>query len=192
MKHYIEITLLPSADISRNFLWEKIFQPIHFGLVEMQSSNGTAPIGISFPEFNSERRELGSKLRIFAPNKLFLEKFDADRRLERFMNYVHLTGIRQIPDSVSEYVRYKRCQPNSSKERVARRKARREGIGYKEALELLEGYQEIKLKNPFITITSQSSGRRFPLFITKEETDQPIDEGFTAYGLSRKGTVPEF
>jgi CRISPR-associated endonuclease Csy4 len=192
MKYYIEITILPSADIGHHFLWEKIFQQVHLGLVEMKDSNGTVPIGISLPEYNTERHELGSKLRLFATSKLLLETLNAPKWLGRFMDYVHLTRIRPVPYHVSAYACYSRQQPKSSKERLARRKAKRERIELHKALELLEGYQEQLLKNPFITMTSQSSGKRFCLFILKEDADQPMDQGFSSYGLSQRSTVPEF
>lgn len=192
MKSYIEITLLPSADISRNFLWEKVFQQIHLGLVEMKTANGTVPIGISFPEYNTERHALGSKMRLFAVDKPVLEKLNVPKCLRRFNDYVHLTRIRPVPGHVSAYASYIRQQSKSSKQRLARRKAKREGIEFEQALKLLEGFQEQQLKNPFITMTSQSSGRRFRLFILKKKTEQSIDKGFSSYGLSPSSTVPEF
>jgi len=192
MKYYIEISLLPSADIGRNFLWEKVFQQVHLRLVEMKTSNGTVPIGISLPEYNTERHELGSKLRLFAADKLLLKTLNAPKCLRRFNDYVHLTRIRPVPDHISSYACYSRQQPKSSKQRLARRKAKRERIELEQALKLLEDYQEQQLKNPFITMTSQSSGRPFYLFILKQEAGQPIDQGFSSYGLSRISTVPEF
>jgi CRISPR-associated endonuclease Csy4 len=192
MKYYIEISLLPSADINLNFLWEKVFQQVHLGLVEMKTSNGAVPIGISFPEYNAERHELGRKMRLFAADKLVLETLNAPKWLRRFNDYVHLTRIRPVPDHVSAYASYTRQQSKSSKQRLARRKAKREGIELEQALKLLEDFQEQQLKNPFITMTSQSSGRRFHLFILKKEIEQPIDKGFSSYGLSPSSTVPEF
>jgi len=192
MKYYIELTLLPGADIGHYFLWGKVFHQVHLGLVEMKTSNGTVPIGISFPEYKSERHEIGSKLRFFASDKSVLETLNMPEWLRYFNDYVHLTRIRSVPDHVLTYACYMRQQPKSSKQRLARRKARREGIGVEQALKLLEGYQEQRLKNPFINMTSQSSGRRFCLFIVKEEAVQPMNQGFNSYGLSQCSTVPEF
>ncbi|WP_370059982.1 type I-F CRISPR-associated endoribonuclease Cas6/Csy4, partial [Neptunomonas phycophila] len=36
MKHYIDITLLPSDDIDIHFLWTKVMMQIHLAFVEMQ------------------------------------------------------------------------------------------------------------------------------------------------------------
>lgn len=192
MNVYIEITLLPSADIGLYFLWEKVFQQIHLGLVEMQTSNGKVPIGISFPEYSTEKNQLGSKLRLFAEDETVLEALNAPKCLKRFTDYVHLPRIRQVPDKISTYGYYKRLQPKSSKERLARRKAKREGIEVTQALKILEGYNEQHVKNPFINMNSQSSEQRFKLFILKQEATDFINEGFSTYGLSQSSTVPEF
>lgn len=192
MKYYIEITLLPGVDIGLHFLWEKVFQQVHLGLVKMKNPNGTVPIGISFPEYNLEKHEIGSKLRFFAADKSLLDSLDIAKWLRHFNDYVHLTRIRPVPDYISAYACYLRQQPKSSKQRLARRKVKREGIELKQALKLLEGFQEKQLKNPFITITSQSSGRHFHLFILKKSAGQPVNKGFSCYGLSICSTVPEF
>lgn len=66
MNAYQEITLLPSADINLNFLWEKAYQRIHLRLVETKMPDGLSPIGLAFPEYNAEKCQLGAKLRIFS------------------------------------------------------------------------------------------------------------------------------
>lgn len=192
MKYYIELTLLPGVDIGHYFLWEKVFQQVHLGLVEIKNSNGIVPIGISFPEYNAERHEIGSKLRFFASEQKLLETLNISKWLRHFSDYVHLTRIRPVPDHISAHACYLRQQPKSSKERLARRKARREGIELEQALKLLEGFQEEQFKNPFITMTSQSSGRRFHLFILKQQAEKSVNQGFSTYGLSGSNTVPEF
>ena len=192
MKYYIEITLLPSADIGLYFLWEKIFQQVHLKLVEIKDSDGIVPVGISFPEYSAEKKNIGCKLRLFVRDQSILESLNIPKWLRRFNDYVHLTRIRTVPNHISAYACYIRMQTKSSKVRMARRKSKREGIDFEQALKLLNGYQEKQLNQPFITIASQSSGRRFHLFIQKQNAEKFIDHGFNSYGLSRISTVPEF
>ncbi|HZH73753.1 MAG TPA: type I-F CRISPR-associated endoribonuclease Cas6/Csy4, partial [Mariniphaga sp.] len=128
MKYYREITMLPSADIELNFLWAKVFQQIHLGFVEMKDSNGIVPLGISLPEYRSEYGPLGRKLRIFSISKENIEEFDADTRLKRLSDYVHLTGVRDVPGRIKSFCRFKRQQPKTNIERLARRRAKRKGI----------------------------------------------------------------
>ena len=44
MKHYIDITLLPSDDIGVHFLWSKVMMQVHLALVEIQDSNKQVPV----------------------------------------------------------------------------------------------------------------------------------------------------
>lgn len=192
MKYYRDITLLPSADISLNFLWEKVYQQIHLGFVEMQDSNGDVPIGISIPEYFSDHGPLGRKLRLFAASKEVLTAFDADTRLKRLADYVHLTGIREVPANIRSFSRFKRQQTKTNVERLARRKAKRHNISIEQALLELDSFEDKLTKAPFVKMQSQSTGQRFRLFIQKEICDTQVYKGFNVYGLTRESTVPEF
>lgn len=192
MKYYIEITLLPGVDIGLYFLWEKVFQQIHFGLVNMGNDNHTVPVGLSIPEYNDEKYHLGTKLRLFAQNEENLEKLNTRRLLSGYLDYVHLTRIRTVPEKVETYACYKRQQPKSNIERLARRKARREGLPVQEALSQISAFQEKRVKTPYVNAKSISTGHRFKLFIQKQKSSSLINEGFSCYGLSPKSTVPEF
>jgi CRISPR-associated endonuclease Csy4 len=192
MKYYRDITLLPSADIALNFLWEKVYQQIHLGLVEIKDSNGNVPIGISIPEYFSEHGPLGRKLRLFAISKEVFAAFDADTRLKRLADYVHLTGVRDVPANIRSFSRFRRQQTKTNVERLARRKAKRHNISIEQALLELDSFEDRLVKSPFVNIQSQSTGQRFRLFIEKELCDTQVSEGYNVYGLSRVSTVPEF
>ena len=192
MNYYIEITLIPSADIGIHFIMEKAFHQIHLGLVKMQTLAGTVPIGMSFPEYDSGKNLLGSKIRLFAATEIDLEKLDALKCLGSLTDYVHATGIRVVPENVSSYANFSRQQPKSSNIRMARRKAKRESIEFEQALQILGEYKEQRVKTPFINMSSQSSEQRFRLFILRRDADELINDGFSCYGLSSKSTVPAF
>lgn len=192
MKVYREIILKPQPEIALNFLWEKVFQQIHLGFVEMQDSNGNVPIGIGLPEYLSEHDPLGRKLRLFAVSKEVFTPFDADTRLKRLADYVHLTGVRDVPENIRTFSRFKRQQPKTNVERLARRKAKRHNISVEQAIMELDGFEDKQVKTPFINMQSLSTEKRFRLFILKEVCDTPAYEGFSTYGLSPVSTVPEF
>ena len=192
MKYYQEVTSCPGAEINNHFLWQKVFQKIHFCFVNLQDSNSMVPIGISFPEYDNDKNPgLGSKLRVFSASENTLKELNLKNKLNSFSDYIHLTDIRKVPDKCS-YARYWRQQAKSSVIRLARRKAKRKDISFDQALEQLKGFNEQKIKAPYININSQSSGQKFRLFIIKEATEQPIEGSFNCYGLSLKATVPEF
>ncbi len=192
MKLYREIIFRPQPEISLGFLWGKVFQQIHIGLVEMKDSNGNVPIGISFPEYLSEDGPLGRKLRMFTTSKEVFTVFDVDTRLKRLADYVHLTGIRDVPENIRSFCRFKRQQTKTNVERLARRRAKRHGISIEKAISELKGFEDKQVKTPFINMESLSSKRRFRLFIIKEICDNPAYEGYSTYGLSQVSTVPEF
>jgi len=192
MKHYIDIKLLPSADIGLYFLWEKVFAQIHLGLARMTGADGNGSIGISIPDYDAANNKLGNRLRVLCPDYRNIEELNVPDLLSRLVEYVHVTGIRDVPDKIETYARYKRQQPKSNNVRMARRKAKREVIGYDDALNLISSRKEEKVRTPYINMNSQSTDRRFKLFIVQEIVEEIIEEGFSSYGLSTISTVPKF
>ncbi|MGZ8159536.1 MAG: type I-F CRISPR-associated endoribonuclease Cas6/Csy4 [Methylobacter sp.] len=192
MNHYQDITLLPDAEIGLHFVWEKVYQQIHLGLVEMQDSNGKLPIGIALPAYNADQHQLGNKLRLLAETEAELQRFNAQQWLSRLSDYVHLTGIRNVPGRIQTHASYFRIQPKSSNARLARRKAQRENSSVEQALAALENIQEQRSDAPYVWVKSQSSGERFRLFIGYVEVSESGSKGFNAYGLSRQSSVPVF
>ena len=66
MNAYLEITLLPDVDIALNFLIQKVYQQLHLKFVEMKDGNGSQPVGVSFPKYDTAANTLGDKIRLFA------------------------------------------------------------------------------------------------------------------------------
>lgn len=192
MKAYIEITVLPDADVDLYFLWGKLFQQLHLALADQATSDGNVSVGISFPEYAEEKHFLGKKLRLFAQEEALLERLNIRQWLQRLSDYIHLTSIRPVPANVRAYARFRRVQPQSSLPRIARRKAKREGISLEQAMKNLNGFQEQVSRLPFITLQSLSSQQLFRLFIAKETVEENVVNGFSTYGLSAESTVPEF
>ncbi|WP_109867697.1 type I-F CRISPR-associated endoribonuclease Cas6/Csy4 [Methylocucumis oryzae] len=136
MKFYLEITLLPNPEVGIHFLWSKVYQQIHLGLVEIQDDQGHVPMGVAFPEYvqGDKRRVLGVKLRLFAEHEATLSQFNASHWLARLSDYVHCTSIRPVPEKLVGYATYQREQPKTNKERLARRYAKRHGMDLATAL----------------------------------------------------------
>ncbi|MFI3186054.1 MAG: type I-F CRISPR-associated endoribonuclease Cas6/Csy4 [Methylococcaceae bacterium] len=213
MKYYQELELKPQDEISLHFLWSKIFQQIHLGLVEMKDDQGHVSIGVAFPEYvmGEKFRVLGGKCRLFAVDEATLVKFDAVKWLSRLSDYVHCTSIRPVPDKLKGYARYQRLQPKTSPERLARRYAKRKGVDFADAFN-----STIQLNNaigtsasyvqtfrycdmpipmvttPFIRLQSLSGGQTFCLWIKKTVQTEVSGGTFSTYGLSAESTVPEF
>ena len=193
MQYYIELTLLPGVEIPLYFLWEKLYQQVHLALVEQQDEQGKVAIGAAFPGYDDKQFQLGCKLRLFAKTKEELTALDLEKWLARLLDYVHLSTIRQVPEQFA-YAIFKRLQPKTKggNERLARRKAKRQGISYNEALAIISKRKEKSSKAPFIHVKSLSSDERYRLIIDRIPARESCFAGFSTYGLSPVSTVPVF
>jgi CRISPR-associated endonuclease Csy4 len=192
MTYYLEITLLPHSEIEWHFLWEKVYQQLHLGLVAIKDENDTVSLGVSFPSQNVKRHHLGHQLRVFAPTQEQLEQFDAPRWFDSLSDYVHLTRIRAVPDTVKKYGCYFRIQTKNNNEQLGKRRSQRLKISVDEAMKHFASREEELTTAPFVYIKSNSSGERFPLFIGYIEQTEAHEKTFNCYGLSKQSTVPVF
>lgn len=192
MHHYMELSLLEAPEIPLHFLWRKAYQQLHLAFVGIKNEQGRIELGVSFPEYGSKKRFLGSKLRIFSQQKEQLEQLDCSNKLAGLSDYLHLTQIRQVPENIRGYACFKRVQSKSSNARLARRRAKRHSIRYEAALGELSEHIETHSLAPFIQIESLSNQNKFPLFIQKLPKTDVNPGKFSTYGLSSQSTVPEF
>jgi CRISPR-associated endonuclease Csy4 len=194
MNYYQELSLLPQEEIPIHFLWSKLFQQIHLGLVEMQDEQGRVPIGLSFPEYVTGEKYsvLGGKLRLFAKDEATLSRFNASQWLSRLSDYVHCTSIRPVPEKITGYAIYQREQPKTNKERLARRYAKRHNEDYDTSVLRYSSMVYKTIALPFIRLKSLSGNKEFCLWIKKTEVAESSGTTFGSYGLSAVSTVPEF
>ncbi|MGC9422951.1 type I-F CRISPR-associated endoribonuclease Cas6/Csy4 [Vibrio sp.] len=212
MNYYQEITLLPDADIAVGFLWQNVFQQVHIALVEHKVGSNQSLVAVGFPDYRQAKFPLGSKLRLFAKEQATLEKLEIHRWLTRLEDYVHIKGIKSVPNDVT-YVSFVRKQVKSPEriERDMQQKAElwaaKSGQSLAECLAVLEQSKPTELcRLPFIYLHSQQTKQRspdknskFPLFIEMQPQSTSQDGGFDCYGLSSKAngqsalaTVPHF
>ena len=192
MKVYLEITIKPQPEIPRYFLWEKVSQQIHLALVEIQDENNKAPVGISFPEYDACQFQLGCKMRLFAEKKEDLEKLAINKWLSRLRDYVHVKSIEPVPEKPKGYACFRQVKLKGNREKLARRRAKRKGESFEQALAHYANYEEQQSKLPYINMTSLTNGNHFRLFIEKRAVEQPKTGLFSCYGLSNTTTVPLF
>ena len=194
MKFYLEITLLPNPEVNVHFLWSKVFQQLHLGLVELQDAEKQVPIGVSFPDYvvGEKFSLLGSKCRLFAADQVKLESLDIGKWLQRLSDYVHVTSIRPVPNQVMGYAIYQRKQAKTNPESLARRYARRHQLSFDEAWQKYSSMQPPSISTPFIRLNSLSNRQTFCLWIKKLEAQSAQTGVFSTYGLSATSTVPEF
>lgn len=212
MNYYQEITLLPDADIALGFLWQNVFQQVHIALVEHKVASNQSLVAVGFPDYRQAKFPLGSKLRLFAKEQATLEKLDIRSWLTRLEDYVHIKGIKEVPDAVS-YVSFVRKRVKSPEriERDMQQKAKLWSVKAAKPiseclLELEKTRPTTACKLPFVYLHSQQTKQRspdksskFPLFIAMNRATAEQTGTFDCYGLSAslKGehtlaAVPQF
>jgi len=212
MKCYIDITLLPDADIALGFLWEKVYQQLHLSLAENKISGHESAIGFSFPKYGDKPFPLGDKLRLFASTEAQLQQLDVGRWLNRLTDYTHCTSIRTVPSNVDGFVCFKRKQFKSAArietdiERRALYQAEKDHRPIEDVrADLVAQKYDGKCDLPFVYMTSLSSSedgapsnrKKFRLFIEEENVEKAHEGAFNCYGLSsrnpeKQATVPWF
>ena len=192
MNFYQEIILKPQPEIPLYFLVSKVFKQIHLALAENKVDGNASAIGVSFPEYDAGQFLLGCKLRLFAPEKSALEQIQCEKWLSRLQDYLQCGEIEPLPEAVMGHACFRQVKPKGSKEKLARRRAKRHGETFEQALAHYASYEEETSRLPYINMGSQSNGKHFRLFIEKQEQAQPQAGVFSCYGLSKTTTVPLF
>ena len=191
MKYYLDITLLPDAEVKLDFLWQKLYQQIHLALVENKTDDNKSLVAISFPDYESKTYPLGKVLRLLADKESSLQELDLPKWLNRLTDYFSYTPINLVPN-VEKYAIFKRKQFKSNIERLARRRAKRKNESYERCLTYYKSFESEETRLPYIHTQSLSSNEYFKLFIKKEVCQNHIHGSFDCYGLSKTATVPCF
>lgn len=202
MKHYIDITLLPSDDIGIHFLWSKVMMQVHLALVEIQDDTKQVPVATSFPEYreymNNKPGFLGQKLRLMALDRADLVRLDMNKWLRRLSDYVHVKEIALVPEADS-YESFFRENTKGSLEKHIRRRMKRHDETYEQALSNYDGYEQDDINSlvPFIRLKSLTSGNEFCLNIARKQVAENLeelqkDQRFNTYGLNRTAILPKF
>jgi CRISPR-associated endonuclease Csy4 len=199
MNYYIELKLLTDTEISLGFIWSKVYMQMHLALVERRDENNLVSIGFAFPNYHKERF-LGNIVRIFAHSKEELQTLNINKWLNRLLDYIELTPIKEVPQEIKTFATFgrKRLKSNADIRRLAKRHAKRNNISEEEALTLYakteEKYKRLKEKNKlaFINIKSLSNDNLMKIFIIKKESTEENKGKFNTYGLSNTSTVPIF
>lgn len=201
MMYYQELTLIEQSEISNYFLWSKIYTQLHLAFVEIKDADGNVPVGIAFPQYLYEpktekykaKAALGIKLRCFADSEDILQKLDIQKWLSRLTDYVHITGIRAVPDQkVKQYAIYKRKQFKTNQVKLALNHMKvHPEVSFDDAM--IAGKNKMKFSDlPYLQLKSLSSEHFFKIFIEKEIVDKSQAGKFSTYGLSQTTTLPEF
>lgn len=217
MNYYLDITLLPEADITLGFIWQKVYQQVHIAFVGNKVAENESEIAVSFPRYSTEKSgehefPLGNQLRLLANDELQLTKLNIAKWLNRLEDYVHIKSIKPVPEKVSHiaFVRQQvKGEARIEKDMLskAKRWSEKSGQPLDTCLADLEKSKPKAINSlPFIWLESQetkqrnlASNRKFPLFIKKVELLEQQRGVFNCYGLSANhnkegnlASIPQF
>lgn len=193
MWFYQEAILQPTEDIAISFLWAKVYRQIHLALVNSKDAQGVIRCGVAFPEYSEVQPTLGRTLRLLALEESDLQHLNLTGALKHLApDYVKIKAIRPVPIRACKgFVTYSRYQPEATVARKARRYAKRHSVSIEEAQRLFSTPVNAS-HYPYIQLESMSNNHRFSLFIQKKEANEQPCEGFSAYGFSKRSSVPDF
>lgn len=184
-------------DVPLHFLWRTVYQQLHLALAEMQDDKGQVGVGVAFPDYGSS--QLGATLRLLATNSDQLNDLNLKQWFARLNGYTLIKPAQVInPKLVNGYGVFMRDQvkQKGSVEKNARRRAKRCGISYEEALQYFQGYEKPFVQaTPFVWMQSLSSGHNYQLRITRTMSTEPAKSPrFNTFGLgvSSCAAVPLF
>jgi CRISPR-associated endonuclease Csy4 len=185
--HYIDVTLLPDPEFSREQLLGALVSKLHRALVQLRAND----IGISFPEYSMRPRSLGRLLRLHSGDAA-LQHLMAQPWLHGMREHVNLTRTLPVPPDAAHRL-VQRCQFKTNAERLRRRRMRRKNETAGQAAAAIPDSIERRPDLPYLQLRSASTGQPFCLFVDQEaKLAESVSGTFNSYGLSQGASVPWF
>lgn len=183
MNYYIDITLKPDAEMRENVLMNTVYSKLHKALVTLKS----ASIGVSFPKF---KVLFGKVLRIHG-DQSYLNDLQGLDWLGGIKGYCNISDILPIPEKV-QHRTVSRKQANMTEAKL-RRLIARNSISKDEVKAYKAKMFGQSLDNAYFELVSSSSGEKHRRYIQFGNLqDNPVEESFDTFGLSKIATVPWF
>lgn len=183
MDHYIDILLLPDPEFPLPILMSALFSKFHKALCDLQATD----IGVNFPKHGEN---LGSLMRIHGNFKVLVKLQDL-KWIGPMMGYCKVGNILPVPPKV-KYCTVFRKQPTMSPAKL-RRLIKRGSIAEDETNRYKSKMLSQSLTEPYVELTSNSTGRRHKRFISFGPLqNKPVTGCFDQFGFSKTATVPWF
>ncbi|WP_198244587.1 type I-F CRISPR-associated endoribonuclease Cas6/Csy4 [methane-oxidizing endosymbiont of Gigantopelta aegis] len=183
MDHYIDIRILPDAEMRENVLLNKVYTKFHKALCTLDAED----IGVSFPEY---KIKLGRLLRIHS-NAERLTELQKMQWLGGLVGYCNIAEIKLVPENTTFRV-ISRIQTTMSPAKY-RRLLARGTITEKEQKQYKAKMFQKGLDNPYMELESASTGKKYRRYlIFSDLLDNSVEGKFDQFGLSKTATVPWF
>ena len=187
LTHYIDIHLRIDPDFAASQLLAALYAKVHRALVRL----GSDDLAICFPGYSDKPLGLGRTLRVLG-NSTRLAQLMALNWMSGMADHVRVELVTPVPVDAANR-RLIRVQAKSNPDRLRRRLMKRHNVSAAQAQEQVPDSAAEKLRLPFLSLQSSSSGQKFLLFLRLEEpVASPGSGTFNAYGLSATATIPWF
>ncbi|WP_428240249.1 type I-F CRISPR-associated endoribonuclease Cas6/Csy4 [Gynuella sp.] len=183
MDHYIDIKLMPDPEFPLPVLMNSLYSKFHKALCDIRATR----IGVSFP---SHQKSLGNLLRLHA-TAAELDTLMSRNWIGAMIGYCQISNILPVPPGVG-YRTVSRRQPNMTSAKL-RRLLKKGKITQAEVNGYVAKMNGSTLDNPYLELTSASSGHKYLRFIQLGPiTDTSVAGEFDQFGLSKTATIPWF
>ena len=183
MDHYIDIKIIPDAEMRESVLLNKVYTKFHKALFDLKNNT----IGVSFPEY---RIKLGKLIRIHGAQAI-LNDLQGLNWLGGLKGYCKVSEITKVPENTSHRI-ISRKQSNMTGAKL-RRLIKRGSITPAEIKIYKAKMFSQGLDNAFLELDSSSNGHRYRHFIQFGSLLGQASKGdFDDFGLSKQATVPWF
>lgn len=203
MNYYQEITMVEQYDIAAHHVRSELYQILHLALYRVNGNN--ANIGISFPNYKHGRKSnkscVGDKIRVFAKTRLELEKLDAQGIFSNYVDYIHVSEVKEVGNKPTHYEVYTRARYKKIVKRAQQLQAHfikkfgeqayNDKFGSFEAvLEHCESTSKQEIL-PFISLISNSNNNKYTIAFERKIVEASAKGSFNGFGLSDgTATVP--
>ena len=183
MNHYVDIKLLPDAEIPATILMNATYIKLHKALHDLNSKN----IGVSFPKYEIT---LGNVLRIHGDESALNDLQGIDW-LGGMNGYCNVSETKLVPaDTKFRTVGRKQTTMSQSK---LNRLIKRGSIPEDEVKQYKAKMFTKGLDNPYVELASGSNGHKHRRYIEFGPLlENPVEGAFDQFGLSKTATVPWF
>jgi CRISPR-associated endonuclease Csy4 len=183
MNSYMDIKLLPDAEVPASVLMNAVYTKLHKALCDLKATD----IGASFP---NTKITLGNVLRLHSaqPRLAFLMQ---QNWLGGMQGYCDISEVLAVTDN-SQHRTVSRVQTNMSQAKL-KRLIKRGSITEEEVKQYRAKMFTKGLSDPYIELTSGSNANKHRRYIQfSEVTKSPVAGEFDQFGLSKTATVPWF
>lgn len=183
MDYYLDIKVVPDAEMRESVLLNKVYTKLHKALFDLKSNC----IGVSFPEY---RIKLGKLIRIHGEQGMLNDLQDL-HWLGGLSGYCKVSDIVKVPEKCKHRV-ISRKQANMTEAKL-RRLIKRGTIKPEEVKAYKAKMFNQGLDHAFLELDSGSNGHHHRRFIQFGDlVEQSIKGEFDFFGLSKQATVPWF